>query len=51
MSQITASPPIAISKAVPRSGCENTNATGTNKVKRGIIIYFILVTFSDGILL
>ena len=50
VTQITAIPPIIISTAVPKSGCDATKKTGTSKATRGRIICFILVTFSDGIL-
>ena len=41
---ITRKPLIAISKAVPRSGCVITKATGMNKANVGIIIDFKLFT-------
>ena len=49
--QITISPLIAINKAVPRSGCEATKKTGIIKLKKGIKIYLMLLTFCVGILL
>ena len=48
--QITESPPIKISNAVPKSGCDVTNKTGTNITKIGTKIYLISVIFSIGIL-
>ncbi len=48
--QTTGNPPIKISSAVPKSGCDVTNKTGTNITKIGTKIYLIFVTFSTGIL-
>ena len=48
--QITESPPIKINSAVPKSGCDATNKTGTNITKIGTKIYLISVIFSIGIL-
>ena len=48
--QITERPPIKISSAVPKSGCDVTNKTGTNITKIGTKIYLISVIFSIGIL-
>ena len=45
VNQITISPLIAISTAVPRSGCDTTKKTGIIKLKKGIKICFMLLTF------
>ena len=51
VNQITISPLIAISTAVPRSGWATTKKTGIKKLRKGIKICFILLTFCIGILL
>ena len=51
VNQITTSPLIAISTAVPKSGWDATKKTGIIKLRKGIIKYLILWIFCDGILL
>ena len=48
--QITERPPIKISSAVPKSGCDVTNKTGTNITRIGTKIYLLSAIFSTGIL-
>ena len=45
VNQITISPLIAISTAVPKSGCDITKKTGIRRLRKGIKMYFILLTF------